>query len=481
MGLSDNSPEWGTVDRTNAGAGYNTPGYNDYLAQVRAQEARRREGQGDNTRSGPGAFLFPEMKGEDAAYQPEARGFQYGGVYGGADQAAGRYQQLGAMAGMQPAYQMDASQENQARGYQNAAAGSYLDAMRGRTPSLAEMQMRQGLAQNNASASSMAASARGGGANLASAQRNAMRTMGEANSNTAMNAAMLRANEQDMARRGLAGVGGQMRGQDIGWQQGRGSLEAQQRGLNAQQQMGYERMGQQTQLAQQQANAEYERLKWEAEQAQRQQNYNTQQYNVGQANDRSAGLFSGIGSLFGIPSDENLKKDVSDTNPYGNMNYSGGIFRPSEQESDTAPNYMSGYQAYSKGLRDASPRQSSSESSGTRQGKGLGDMLGGLLKGGGGGLFSDENLKRDVKSAALSMADKLEPKSYRYNWESESEPKRIGVMAQDMEKSPAGASAVHDTPAGKVIDVNRGLSLALASVAALKDEVDSLKGKRRNV
>ncbi len=52
---------------------------------------------------------------------------------------------------------------------------------------------------------------------------------------------------------------------------------------------------------------------------------------------------------------------------------------------------------------------------------------------------------------------------------------RPGVMAQDLMKSPAGSEAVVETPNGKGIDVNRGLSLALASAAGLDKRMAELE------
>lgn len=55
-----------------------------------------------------------------------------------------------------------------------------------------------------------------------------------------------------------------------------------------------------------------------------------------------------------------------------------------------------------------------------------------------------------------------------------------GVMAQDMEKSKLGKSAIIETQRGKAIDIKKGLSLALASIAELKEELASLKGGKKN-
>ena len=51
----------------------------------------------------------------------------------------------------------------------------------------------------------------------------------------------------------------------------------------------------------------------------------------------------------------------------------------------------------------------------------------------------------------------------------------VGVMAQDLEKSPMGASFVKDTPAGKQVDYGHGLAAILASQANIHDRLRTLE------
>jgi hypothetical protein len=44
---------------------------------------------------------------------------------------------------------------------------------------------------------------------------------------------------------------------------------------------------------------------------------------------------------------------------------------------------------------------------------------------------------------------------------------RAGIIAQDLERSPAFAPAVVDTPAGKAVERDRALSVALAELGGL--------------
>lgn len=249
-----------------------------------------------------GGFLegkvFPEMRGEYSAYSPNGRGFEYGGRWGGADATVGAAYDQARMADQRQAYQMDPAQQNQARGYQNLAAGSYINTLNGRNPSVAQMQLQQGLGQSNANAGAMAASARGGGANLAAAQRNAMKMQATQNSGYNQQAAMLRAQEIAQAQQGLSSVGGQMRGQDIGWQTGQASIEQNQRALNDARNANYWNSAQQVNRDQLGANMAQEQLRYEADKDQRAQNERAQQYNVQQATQRSNGIIDSFGKLF---------------------------------------------------------------------------------------------------------------------------------------------------------------------------------------
>lgn len=109
---------------------------------------------------------------------------------------------------------------------------------------------------------------------------------------------------------------------------------------------------------------------------------------------------------------------------------------------------------------------------------------------------SDVNNKRNIRPSSgefgpmLEMATNpqanreslapIQPATYEYKPGIAGMPgndgaPRPGVMAQDLLKSPAGAEAVVETPNGKGIDMNRGLSLALASAAGLDKRMAELE------
>lgn len=95
-------------------------------------------------------------------------------------------------------------------------------------------------------------------------------------------------------------------------------------------------------------------------------------------------------------------------------------------------------------------------------------------------MASDERLKKDVTDARSeidAVLDALSPKSYSYKDEKHGKGRRAGIMAQDLERAPAGKRVVEERPDGKMLDVNKALSLALASSARLNERVRKLEGK----
>ena len=89
--------------------------------------------------------------------------------------------------------------------------------------------------------------------------------------------------------------------------------------------------------------------------------------------------------------------------------------------------------------------------------------------------LSDKKLKKKVKSAKPratredvgELLDSLRAYNYEYKKEEYGKGRRLGIMAQDLEKTKLGKKAVVDTPVGKVVDVWKGLGIALAAQAYL--------------
>lgn len=101
------------------------------------------------------------------------------------------------------------------------------DRIAGKRPSVAEMQMRQGLERNRAGAASLAASQ--AGVNPALAGRQAQLAQSQASLQTNQDASILRAKEQAQAEEALGRLMMQARGQELGFTtaQGQQSLAAQ--------------------------------------------------------------------------------------------------------------------------------------------------------------------------------------------------------------------------------------------------------------
>jgi hypothetical protein len=99
----------------------------------------------------------------------------------------------------------------QGRADMQGAVGLARTAAEGNAPSVAQMQLRQGMDQANAQAAGMAAGARGGGGNLALAARQAQMQQGQNAMATNQQNAMLRATEMAQARQqymqGAQGLG----------------------------------------------------------------------------------------------------------------------------------------------------------------------------------------------------------------------------------------------------------------------------------
>jgi hypothetical protein len=119
----------------------------------------------------------------------------------------------------------------------------------------------------------------------------------------------------------------------------------------------------------------------------------------------------------------------------------------------------------------------------------------GDVKGGGGllgGIISDKRSKTDVDPIARMAAseeanrdelDDVKPYSYRYKggfaerFGQDRKP-RVGVMAQDLEKGPAGREVVFEGPGGlKALDTNRAVGYSLAGLAGLDKRMRRLEGK----
>lgn len=99
------------------------------------------------------------------------------------------------------------------------------------------------------------------------------------------------------------------------------------------------------------------------------------------------------------------------------------------------------------------------------------------------GMVSDERQKAAVQrmpSASEQMLDGLQPYAFNYKPGAGEDPgqRRFGIMAQDLEKSPMGASIVTDTPTGKMVDNKHATGVLLAASADMNDRLKALEGRK---
>ena len=96
-----------------------------------------------------------------------------------------------------------------------------------------------------------------------------------------------------------------------------------------------------------------------------------------------------------------------------------------------------------------------------------------------GSMMSDKRAKTRVAPADKSVKSFLEAlsaKKFDYKHAPQA-GRRVGVMAQDLEKSELGQSMVADTPAGKTVDIAQALGASLAANAELHKRVKKLEKK----
>ena len=168
-------------------------------------------------------------KNEDKAktHEVDANAYEYGGKPGGADAAAGRYNEraedwknkaneYGAQQGnLYNRGESAMNQQNDARGMQMDAASMARARATGQAPSIAQMQGDRAMGQAVAAQTSQMASARGPAA-LALAQQGAANNAANAQSDIAGQSAIAAAQERQAAEQAYAAQSGAIRGGDQG-------------------------------------------------------------------------------------------------------------------------------------------------------------------------------------------------------------------------------------------------------------------------
>lgn len=130
------------------------------------------------------------------------------------------------------------------------------------------------------------------------------------------------------------------------------------------------------------------------------------------------------------------------------------------------------------GLEDArTGRYAADLQTPTRREAAIGAFTGGL----GALAKSDENQKRDISSGnkeARTFMKALIPKTFQYKDPRDGRGKNIGIMAQDLEKSPLGKQAVVDTPDGKMVHSGKLATAVAAGLADVNKRLEQVEGKK---
>lgn len=128
-----------------------------------------------------------------------------------------------------------------------------------------------------------------------------------------------------------------------------------------------------------------------------------------------------------------------------------------------------------KGLADAHAAKGAADA----QGMNSLMQLGGTLAMG--AMFaSDERLKHKVRYAGDSIDETLESMSpflWEYKNPAFGEGEYVGVMAQDLQKSPVGKQMIEETPQGLMVNANKMLSFLMGTVVHQQRKIKQLEAK----
>lgn len=363
----------------------------------------------------------------------------------------------------------------------------------GTSPSVAQMQLRQTTDANRRGALGLASSMPGG--NPALALRTAVNAGTQANQAAAGQGALLRATEQSDAEKELAAV-----------------IQQQQQ-LIAQ----YVGAGLTLDQAQFQARQDMEKLKTSAHYGGAGLQLNANQAQVGNQTQMMGAGMSAAGSIIGaFASDKRVKMKVRDGRPAVKellQHYAGGgpVLKPysapamlpfenpdaviAEALANTRPGPVAlpEMPAFSAGAKPISNTGPTGKTYAQELAAGERPMAaGGPVSGPGGPrddrvpamLSNGENVwsADDVANAGgqggvegiKGMLDALKAKKYAYKGEGP-DAEHLGIMAQDLEKSPLGRTMVLDTPRGKMVDGNLAFGAVLAAAADLNRRMNALE------
>ena len=455
------------------------------------------------------------------AYTDDPNKYQYGGDPNGAANRQGQLSQLGQQAnatgqagnnysGVTPYNSAAMSALGQA---QQQANGNDFGAVQG--------QLAQGLAQSQAASAAQAASSRGGGAALAAAQNQAGNTQAAQGAASANQAAQLKAQMQNQGVQNLSNFANAGMSQQAQMAQANGQLGLGYAGL----QQGYEGMNNQVGQAQLQANQNLD-----SAQAANYNQASATNANVASGNAAAAGGVGGqlLGAGASVTSsalsssDANAKESVTPqfggsaaASTAGGMTKGGGV--DSQGRPGGGGDMFSASNYATPGANKIGEAQLMARDAHTANFAQLGGGMGNWFNvsnaqpwsaessaaksnlshfmGGSGGdgyaagmQMSDRNAKDEqslesgLPNAADELMEKAKPYTYRYKdgpAQQYGKDLTLGPMAQDIERTRVGASLVHDTPAGKMVDTKKAAMAALGNTSRLHERVSKLESFMR--
>lgn len=110
-------------------------------------------------------------------------------------------------------------------------------------------------------------------------------------------------------------------------------------------------------------------------------------------------------------------------------------------------------------------------------------MISGLAAAGGQmAMASDERVKTDIGSAPNAsqaieaFVNAIKPHTYKYKNAEDGTGEKMGVMAQDLEKTAVGKTMVDEAPDGtKMVDTNKAIGVILAGMADMNKKLKKLE------
>jgi len=119
------------------------------------------------------------------------------------------------------------------------------------------------------------------------------------------------------------------------------------------------------------------------------------------------------------------------------------------------------------------------ESAAGRAQKTIGGILGGGAEAGAALIKkSDQNSKENIGDGNPVINDFLDAISAKqYDYKDGSGDNLVGVMAQDLEKSPVTEQMVMDSPDGKMVDYGQGFAAMMAALANLNQRLNKMEGQ----